>query len=112
MTWALLYTTLLVALIVRVRSGDDTGPPEPILPIWGEPLWLTRLHHRLFLVLLVGPPIERIFVAGAPTGRGLGAALFIAGVVLYRVAGRTLGDALSPFIEPRRSAPLVTAGLY
>ena len=28
------------------------------------------------------------------------------------MAGRALGDALSPFIEPRDDAPLVTHGLY
>jgi protein-S-isoprenylcysteine O-methyltransferase Ste14 len=38
--------------------------------------------------------------------------VFAGGVALYRIAGRALGSALSPFIAPREGAPLVTAGLY
>jgi len=110
-TWGVVYAVLLAALVVRVRT--DAGPrPEPIRPIGGEPLWLTALHHRLFFLLLAGPPLECLLVAAAPGGRGLGAVLFGTGVTLYRIAGGTLGDALSPFIEPRASGSLVTRGLY
>ena len=111
MTWGLLYVALLAALVVRVRAAGGP-PPDPVRPVQGEPGWLTRLHHRLFFVLLVGPPLECLLVAGAPSGRRLGAIMFALGVALYRVAGRTLGEALSPLIEPRRRAALVTAGPY
>ena len=111
MTWAVVYALLLAALVVRVRS-TDAAPPEPVWPQANEPLWLTRLHHGLFALLLIGVPFERMVVRGAPNGRLAGACLFAAGVALYRVAGRTLGDALSPFTEPRATAPLVTGGLY
>jgi protein-S-isoprenylcysteine O-methyltransferase Ste14 len=109
--WGAVYALLLALLVVRVRTSDGL-PPEVVRALPGEPLWLTRIHHGLFLVLLLGIPLERALVPGAAAGRGLGALLFGAGVILYRIAGRTLGDALSPFIEPREAAPLVTAGLY
>jgi protein-S-isoprenylcysteine O-methyltransferase Ste14 len=34
------------------------------------------------------------------------------GVGAYRAAGRSLGEALSPFVEPAPGAALVTGGLY
>jgi protein-S-isoprenylcysteine O-methyltransferase Ste14 len=109
--WATLYALLLAALVVRIRA-TDVPSREPIWPVAGEPLWLTRLHHGLFLLLLLGPPLESAVWGGSAVGRGVGALLFGSGVMLYRVAGRMLGDALSPFTEPRPAAPLVTAGLY
>jgi protein-S-isoprenylcysteine O-methyltransferase Ste14 len=109
--WGVVYALLVAMLIVRVRT-TDAPVPEPISPMPHEPLWLTRAHHRLFAALIIGAPLERLVVAGAPTGRIAGAASFAAGVVLYRLAGQTLGDALSPFTEPRAAAPLVTGGLY
>lgn len=111
MSWGLVYGLLVAALVVRFRSAG-APPPEPFVPLADEPLWLTRLHHGLFIALLVGAPLERLVAAGAPGGRALGTVLFAAGIVLYRVAGRTLGDALSPFVEPRPGAPLVTQGPY
>jgi protein-S-isoprenylcysteine O-methyltransferase Ste14 len=106
----LAYAALLVALVVRL--GTRAGPPRETRPLPGEPLWMTRLHHRLFAVLLVGAPVERLLVDSASRGRVAGSVLFAGGVVLYRLAGRTLGDALSPFIEPRPGATLVTDGVY
>jgi protein-S-isoprenylcysteine O-methyltransferase Ste14 len=38
--------------------------------------------------------------------------LFAAGVAMYRVAGRALGEALSPLVSPRPGAALVTSGPY
>ena len=109
--WGLVYAALLAALVLRVRTSDGP-PPEPIRPLPGEPLWLTRVHHALFALILLGAPAERALAGSVPQWQALGALLFTAGVVLYRVAGQHLGDALSPFTEPRQAAPLVTAGLY
>ena len=109
--WGVVYAFFLALLVVRI-GGGDARRPQPLPPLPGEPLWLTRVHHGLFLVLLLGAPLEAVLVPGAATGRGPGVLLFGAGVILYRIAGRTLGEALSPFIEPRAAAPLVTAGLY
>lgn len=111
MIWVAIYVLCVAALVVRVRS-PDTPPPEPLSVPVGEPLWLVRLHHALFAALLLGLPLERLVVEGAPGGRALGAGLFGAGVLLYRAAGASLGDALSPFVEPRPGVGLVTAGPY
>jgi protein-S-isoprenylcysteine O-methyltransferase Ste14 len=109
--WGLAYALLAAALILRVRA-DDAPPPEAVRPVPGEPLGLVRLHHALFAALLLGAPVEALVVPGSPRGRIAGVLLFAAGVTLYRRAGRTLGRALSPFIEPRAGAPLVRHGLY
>lgn len=111
MTWALVYVALAAALVVRVRT-TDAPLPEPPRPADNEPLWLTALHHRLLAVVLLGAPLEALVLGGAPSGRPTGAMLFAAGVLLYRLAGRVLGDALSPFTEPRPGAGLVTRGPY
>jgi protein-S-isoprenylcysteine O-methyltransferase Ste14 len=111
MIWGVAYGLLAAAFVVRVRTTDEPVPELP-RPLPGDPVWLPRLHHGLLAAILLGTPLERLFVAGADAGRTLGVALFAAGVVLYRVAGRHLGDALSPFTEPREGVGLVTAGLY
>jgi protein-S-isoprenylcysteine O-methyltransferase Ste14 len=105
------YALLLAVLVLRVRTAA-VPPRAPAYPLPGEPLWLTRLHHALFALVLLGAPAERLIVGGAAPGRAAGFLLFAGGVALYRLAGRTLGDALSPFTEPRAGAPLVTRGLY
>ena len=109
--WGLAYALVLAALVVRVRT-TDAEPPEPAHPLPGEPLWLTGFHHALFALLLVGAPLERVVAGGVEAWRPVGLLLFGGGVALYRVAGRALGRALSPFIEPRDGAPLVTHGPY
>jgi protein-S-isoprenylcysteine O-methyltransferase Ste14 len=109
--WGVAYAVLVAALVVRVHAAD-APLPAPVEPAPDEPLWLTRLHHALLLLVLCASPLERLAIGGADDGRALGALLFAGGVSLYRVAGRTLGEALSPFTEPRRGAPLVTGGLY
>ena len=109
--WGVAYAAALVALLVRVRTGDAPLPP-PAAPSPGEPIWLTRLHHALFALLLAGGPLERLLLGGVSAWRPAGLLLLAGGVVLYRTAGRALGSALSPFIEPREGAPLVTGGLY
>ena len=105
------YAVCLAALVVRLRT-TDAPTPEPARPLAGEPLWLTRLHHAVFAAILVGAPVERLVAGGEAEGRLAGLALFAAGVVLYRVGGSALGDALSPFIEPRAGVALVTHGPY
>ncbi len=111
MIWGLAYGFLVAALVVRFHPAD-APPPEPFFPLPGEPLWLTRAHHLLLALLFLGAPFEAWLRGGVAPGRPAGVLVFAAGVALYRVAGRTLGDALSPFIEPRAGAPLVTHGLY
>jgi len=106
-----LYVVLVALLVVRVGSSE-APPPEPMRPLPDEPLWLTTAHHMLLAGVLVAAPLERALVGGAVPGRVAGVVLFAIGVLLYRVAGRALGDALSPFTEPRAGAPLVTRGPY
>ncbi len=109
--WGAGYAIVLALLVLRVR-GAEASPPAVIRPLPGEPLWITRLHHGLFALILLGSPLEQVLAHPASGGRGAGLLIFVAGVALYRIAGRALGDALSPFIEPRDDAPLVTHGLY
>lgn len=111
MIWALAYAALLGALIVRFQS-PDAPPPRPQHPEPGEPLRLVTLHHVLFAVILIGTPLEVLMIGGAPRWRLLGVALFALGVTLYRVAGRDLGESLSPFVRPRPGSTLVTHGVY
>ena len=109
--WGLFYVVAVLAFVVRVRTVDEPLA-DPAHPVAGESLSLVRLHHILLALLLVGTPLEVIFFGGIDRGRLAGACLLGAGVVLYRLAGRALGDALSPFTEPRAGAMLVTRGLY
>jgi protein-S-isoprenylcysteine O-methyltransferase Ste14 len=109
--WGCVYVLLAAAFVVRVRTSDDL-PPEPAQPVPGEPLWLPRLHQLLLATILLGAPLERLVTPGAVEGRAVGVLLFGAGVVLYRLAGRDMGEALSPFTEPRQGAALVTRGIY
>ena len=111
MIWALFYTIALLAFVVRVRSNDEPMP-DPVHPVPGESLHLVRLHHILLSLLLVGSPLEAMIVGGEQRGRLVGALLLGAGVLAYRLAGRALGEALSPFTEPRAGATLVTRGPY
>lgn len=109
--WGVAYAAALVVLLVRVRSSD-TPAPGPVEPPPGEPIRLTRVHHALFALILAGGPLERLLVGGADPWRPAGLVMLVTGVALYRFAGRALGSALSPFIQPREGASLVTRGLY
>lgn len=111
MIWGLFYIVALLAFVVRLRSNEEPIP-DPVHPVAGESLHLVRLHHILLALLLVGPPLEAIILGGDERGRVAGAILLGAGVLVYRLAGQALGDALSPFTEPRAGATLVTRGLY
>ncbi len=82
MIWGLAYTLCVAVLMVRVRTPGATVP-EAVRPPPDEPLWLTRVHHGLFFCLLVGAPLERLFLAGPARGRAAGALLFAGGVLLY-----------------------------
>jgi protein-S-isoprenylcysteine O-methyltransferase Ste14 len=109
--WTAVYLACVASLVLRVRT-PDAPPPEPLVVPPGERLALTRIHHGLFLALLAGAPLEALVTDVAAARRPLGAVLFAAGVALYRLAGRALGDALSPFLQPRPGASLVTRGPY
>jgi protein-S-isoprenylcysteine O-methyltransferase Ste14 len=109
--WGLFYVIALLAFVVRVRNSDEPMP-DPVHPVPGEPLRLVRLQHLLLSLLLVGSPLEALIAGGDGRGRLVGAVLLGAGVLVYRLAGRALGEALSPFTEPRAGASLVTRGLY
>jgi protein-S-isoprenylcysteine O-methyltransferase Ste14 len=109
--WGLCYVIALLAFVVRVRRPDEPIP-EPIHPVPGESLHLVRLHHVLLALILIGTPLEALVLGGDSRGRPVGMLLLGGGVLLYRLAGRTLGEALSPFTEPRAGAMLVTRGLY
>jgi protein-S-isoprenylcysteine O-methyltransferase Ste14 len=109
--WGLCYAVALLAFVVRVRRPDEPIP-DPVHPVPGESLHLVRLHHALLALLLIGTPIEALVLGGDVRGRTVGVLLLAAGVLLYRLAGQTLGEALSPFTEPRAGATLVTRGLY
>ena len=111
MIWWAAYLVLLAALVVRVVPPGTTGRP-PLQPEPDEPLRLVTAHHALFYAILLGAPLEALVLGGVASGRRLGVLLFAAGVALYRVAGRALGDALSPLVSPRPGAALVTSGPY
>ena len=112
MGWWLAYVGLLCALVVRVAS-PDAQPRVLAAASPSEPLRMVAVHHAVFyLLLLLAAPAEALVREGAPTLRWVGLLLFVLGVLLYRVAGNALGDALSPFVEPAPGAVLVTEGPY
>lgn len=113
MIWWLAYLGLLAVLVVRVQAPDAV-PPAPVHAEPDEPLRLITLHHALFYAILLGAPVEALLRGGggAASGRATGLLLFTAGVTGYRIAGRALGDALSPLVSPRPGAMLVTHGPY
>ena len=111
MIWWVGYLALLLVLFVRVHSPEGP-PPAPLHAGPDEPLRLVRTHHAVFYAILLGTPLEALVRGGASHGRALGLLLFAAGVALYRIAGRALGEALSPLVAPRDGAPLVMSGPY
>jgi protein-S-isoprenylcysteine O-methyltransferase Ste14 len=111
MIWWLGYVVLLVVLVVRVQT-PDTAAHRPLRAGPDEPLGLVRAHHAVFYAILLGAPLEALAVGGPSRGRLIGLLAFGLGVLLYRVAGRALGDALSPLVTPRPGARLVTRGPY
>lgn len=110
--WAAAYVLLLLVLFVRVQTAPDAAPRAPVHAQPADPLWLIRLHHRLFAVIVLGGPVEALLRSGPSRWRPVGLLCFAAGVALYRLGGRALGDALSPLSEPRPGVPLVTTGPY
>ncbi len=78
-----------------------------------DDLRIVRRQHRVFYALLVAAPLEWWWRGGPAAAHQLvGALLFLAGVVGYRVAGGTLGEHLSPLVAPREPARLVAHGVY
>ena len=112
MGWWIAYLALLLVLVVRVRDPEAPVHMVPT-PSPTEPVRLVTVHHALFFfLLLIAAPGEALVRSGAPSGRWGGLLVFALGVAAYRTAGRTLGDALSPFVEPAPGAVLVTHGPY
>ncbi len=72
-----------------------------------------RRHHRVFYAILLAALAEWI-LRGRPHGmlQLLGAAVFLAGVVGYRNAGRALGEQLSPLVNPREPTLVIETGPY
>ena len=112
MIWWAAYLLLLAVLFVRVQSDEAAAARPPLRPEPGEPLRLIGTHHALFYAILFGAPLEATLRGGAAGGRVAGLALFASGVALYRVAGRALGDSLSPLVSARLGGTLVTDGPY
>lgn len=111
--WPLVaYAGLVCALFVRF---GDAGRPRrhPHLVASAADLRLVRRQHRVFYTLLLAAPLEWWW-RGRPAGAGqlVGVALFLAGVVGYRVAGGALGEQLSPLVAPAEPARLVVHGPY
>ena len=111
MIWWAAYLVLVLALVVRFVPPGSVARP-PLRPGPDEPLRLVTAHHAVFYAILLGAPLEALVLGGTRSGRMLGLLLFAAGVALYRVAGRALGEALSPLVSPRPGATLVTSGPY
>lgn len=111
MIWWLGYFILLAILFVRVRT-PDAAPRPPIVADPDEPVRLIHIHHWVFYGILLGTPLEAAIRGASARGRLIGLALFAMGVVLYRLGGNALGDSLSPLVNPRLGAPLVTSGPY
>ena len=111
MMWGLAYAACLGALFVRLRTPEAVSA-APQRPAVDEPVAIVRWHHRVFYVLLLASPLEALMVGSRSGGRAAGLGLFVVGVALYRLAARSLGDALSPFVLPRPGAALVTTGPY
>jgi len=104
---------LAVALFVRFedparRRRDATG-----LVANATDVRLVRVQHRVFYTVLLAAPVEWWW-RGRPAAwtQLLGAAVFLAGVVGYRVVGAALGDQLSPLVAPREPARLIDDGPY
>jgi len=97
-----------------VRFGaPEHAPDRGGLVASERDVHLVRRQHRVFYALLAASPLEWWW-RGRPAGIGqlVGALVFLAGVVGYRVAGGTLGAQLSPLVAPREPARLVVRGPY
>ncbi len=108
-----IYVLLLIALFVRVDCAEQR-PPVRQRSLRGAS-WevrLVRLHHGLFYLLLASSLAEYL-LWGKPRlwAQVCGFALFVSGLVLYRMAGRTLGASLSPLLAPV-SSDFCRGGIY
>jgi protein-S-isoprenylcysteine O-methyltransferase Ste14 len=111
MLWGGLYVALLAGLVVRVQDPQRPVRPGPA-PQPDDPIRLISVHHRIFALLFLAGPLEALVLGGTASYRLAGALMFALGVLLYRAGARTLGDALTPFVEPRAGGGLMTSGLY
>jgi protein-S-isoprenylcysteine O-methyltransferase Ste14 len=108
----LLYVVLLLALFVRFEDPERRRRPMHLEATSEDVVWVRR-QHRVFYALLLAAPLEWWWRGRPAASTQLaGVALFLAGVVGYRVAGGALGDQLSPLIAPRVPEQLVDHGPY
>ncbi len=107
------YFGLLAALFVRVgRADGNDGRPPAVLEAPAAELRLVRLHHRLFYFLLAASLAEYLLTGRPSLASELtGVMLFAGGLLLYRVAGKALGSALSPLVSPA-SSDYCRTGIY
>jgi protein-S-isoprenylcysteine O-methyltransferase Ste14 len=107
------YVGLVFALFVRVQDpARQSGRATEIVATAAD-VRVVRRQHRVFYALLLMAPLEWWW-RNRPSGWGqlAGAATFLAGLVTYRVAGRALGDHLSPLLAPPEPAHMITDGPY
>ena len=111
--WPLVvYAGLVLALFVRFQ--DPRAERRPLrLEASPEELRLVRRQHSVFYALLLAAPIEW-WLRARPAGwmQIAGALLFLAGLIGYRRAGRTLGEQLTPLVAPRDPPKLIERGPY
>ena len=111
--WPLVvYVVLVLALFVRFEDPERRRRPMHVEATAEDVRWVRR-QHRVFYALLFAAPLEWWW-RGRPAAamQLVGVALFLAGVIGYRVAGGALGDQLSPLIAPRPPERLVDSGPY
>jgi protein-S-isoprenylcysteine O-methyltransferase Ste14 len=111
--WPLLaYVVLVLALFVRFEDPERRRPAMHLEATAEDVRWVRR-QHRVFYALLLAAPFEWWW-RGRPavSSQLAGVALFLTGVVGYRLAGGALGDQLSPLIAPRLPERLIDSGPY
>lgn len=102
----------VAALFVRFVDPAATRAPRQLVASDAD-LAIVRRHHAVFYGLLGAAPVEWL-LRGRPAGAAqlLGALLLLGGILVYRRAGRALGDQLGPLIAPAEPAVLVERGPY
>lgn len=102
----------MLALFVRFVDPAATRAPRRLVGSAAD-LALVQRQHRAFYGIVLLAPLEWWW-RGCPASEVqlIGLALAVAGVVGYRVAGRSLGDQLGPLVAPAEPAMLVERGPF